>query len=251
MQDYFNELDSAREYLSLFGVNQAPCQGIEADDVIGWLTKKYELEGWKVIIYSNDKDYYQLTTKHVTIWRTATERFMSAKEVAQTRQVPPNRIHLLDGLLGQQKDNIPGACDLDEDGVMKKFGFGEAKALKLLCHEDNPHKTLKSVLRILRSDNPPVGEKFVTQILRNWKQVVISARLSRIRTKNRHYEDWEIEKLDEVYAQSIAQKEVTTKDIFKVASMLDIRMIDVGTICKKIGVNVKGKTRKKVIVKVA
>ena len=251
MEDYFAELESAREYLALFGINQGPCQGIEADDVIGWLTKKYESEGWKVIIYSNDKDYYQLVTKHVSIWRTAVERFVGVKEVVQAHGIPPNRIHLLDGLLGQQKDNIPGACDLDENGVMKKFGFGEAKALKLLCHPDNEDMTLRNVLRILRSEKPPVSEKFVAQLLRNWKQVTISAKLSRIRTKDRHYEGWEIEKLQEVYSQSIKLEEIDSKNIFKVSSMLDIRMIDIATICKKIGVNVKGKTRKKVIVKVA
>jgi len=246
MQDYFDELESARQYLKVFGINQAPCEGIEADDVIGWLTKKYEREGWRVIVYSNDKDYYQLVNKNVKIWRPVTEKIMDTRSVYELRKMSPRRLYLIDGLVGQQKDNIPGACDLDADGVMQKYGLGEGRALKLFDHPENPHQTLSAVHRILKgSDNCPVGPKFKEQLLKNWKQVVLSAKLSRIRTRDRHYADWEMEKLQEVYNQSMLDMEVSARTISNQAIRLDIQTIDVVKICRSIGVNVKGKGRER------
>ena len=50
MDDLFEDLNDGREYLGRLGINQAPCKGIEADDVIGWFSEKYRKMGWHSII---------------------------------------------------------------------------------------------------------------------------------------------------------------------------------------------------------
>ncbi len=246
MDDYFAELQSARDFLLQFGINQAPCKGIEADDVIGWLTKKYEAEGWKVIVYSNDQDYYQLLTKNVRIWRPCVDDLVDKRTATDIKKLPPNRMYLLDALTGQPKDNIPGGMDLDKDGVAIKYGFGPAKGLSLLYHPDNEFHTLSAVSRILKGDprNCPVSERFAKQLLKNWRQVVLSAKIARIRTKDRQYSKKELIKLREVYKRSMDNEPVIARSISNLASNLDIKSIDVVHICRQIGVNVQGKGRK-------
>ena len=246
MEDYFVELENGRNFLAQFGINQAPCKGIEADDVIGWLCKRYESEGWKVIIYSNDQDYYQLLSKNVRNWRPMAEEMVDKRTAEERKKVPVHRIYLLDGLVGQPKDNIAGGCDLDSNGVMIKFGFGPAKGLALLNHPDNKEQTLSQVSRILKGDpkNCPVSDGHTAQLLRNWKQIILSAKISRIRTRDRHYSKSELKKLRKVYKQSMANEPILGRSISNLASMLDINSIDVIGICRKIGVNVQGKGRK-------
>jgi 5'-3' exonuclease len=246
MEDYFAELDSARDYLAAMGINQAPCSGIEADDIIGWLAKKYQNEGWKVIIYSNDEDYYQLINKTIRVWRPITNVLVDKRTAFDKKKVAPKNMYLLDGLVGQPKDNIPGACDLDKDGVMIKYGFGPAKGIALLHHPSNEHRTLTGVKQLLDDpDSCPVGEKFRTQLLKNWSQVVTSARISRIRAFDRQYGKDELVKLMEVYEHSQANEPIIARSISNIASMLDINNVDPVFVAKQIGVNVQGKPRKK------
>ena len=100
--------------------------GYEADDVIGTLAGLAEKEGFEVLMMTPDKDYGQLVTEHIKIYKP---RFggsgfdtLGVAEVLEkwglesTAQV----IDLL-GLMGDASDNIPG-CP----------GVGEKTAVKLL-----------------------------------------------------------------------------------------------------------------------
>ena len=100
--------------------------GYEADDVIGTLAGLAEKEGFEVLMMTPDKDYGQLVTEHIKIYKL---RFggsgfdtLGVAEVLEkwglesTAQV----IDLL-GLMGDASDNIPG-CP----------GVGEKTAVKLL-----------------------------------------------------------------------------------------------------------------------
>jgi len=249
MQDYFDELVSARAYLESFGITQVPCKGVEADDVIGWFAHKYKRIGYKVIIYSNDKDYYQLVDKNCKIWRPIKEEFVGKEEVHERCSMAPKDLYKRDALIGQPKDNIPGICDLDEDGVIVRSGFGPAKAHKLLyppnCDWTGPSLSLKDIHILLKEGGAPVNEKFRDQLLKNWGQVKLSAKLARIRTRNKHYSDWELKKLKKLFKLSRKKLKVRTKDVIMLAENLDIRRIDVPFICRRAGVKLVGKGRMK------
>ena len=94
-------------------------EGFEADDVIGTLAQKAEAEGFEVFMMTPDKDYCQLVTEHIKIYRPA---FMgNAAEVLDVAHVlarfeverPLQVIDIL-GLQGDASDNIPGIPGIGE-----------------------------------------------------------------------------------------------------------------------------------------
>jgi len=249
MDDYFAELKAAREYLPLFGIGSAPCQGIEADDAIGYYARKYLKQGYRTIIYSNDKDYYQLLRPNLKlkIWRPITDEMLDCGDVATKLGHDPRWLPRLQALTGQQKDNIPGACDLDDNGKMQLFGFGPAKAKKVLFHDDGVAAvclSLKEARQRLKEDSP-VNEDFTKQLLRNWKQVKLSYKLSKIRSARKEYSEPELQALDTAWdaASEIHAKKYRVSDWALHAEMLDIKSIPVAAISRALGVQVKGKDK--------
>ncbi|HQO47802.1 MAG TPA: 5'-3' exonuclease H3TH domain-containing protein, partial [Paludibacteraceae bacterium] len=98
----------------------------EADDVIGTLSKKAEKAGYEVFMMTPDKDYAQLVSEHVFIYKP---RFGSSgfdtigipEVLAKWSLKDVSQVIDLLGLMGDSSDNIPG-CP----------GVGEKTAIKLL-----------------------------------------------------------------------------------------------------------------------
>jgi 5'-3' exonuclease len=242
MDDYFAELDSARVYLEEFGVNQAVISGVEADDSIGWLAKKYARKD-KVIIFSDDKDFYQVLGKNIKQYRPIKGILYSKSDVVEELGYDPKMQPKLDALTGQGKDNIPGASDLDADGVMIKYGMGPAKAKQLLFNLKNPDSTLKQAIKMAPD---LLSEKLSSQLVKNKKQVMVSFKLSRIRIKDSEYNKQELKVLQG--ARKVADKniEVKSRDIVSLSSDLDFKQINTVNILKSIGVNVTGNKKPKI-----
>ncbi len=105
--------------------------GYEADDLIGYLAKNAEAEGYDVYMMTPDKDFGQLVTDRVKMYRPGRGRnpaeIWGPEEVCarfglnRTDQV----IDYL-GLMGDASDNIPGVP-----------GVGAKTASKLLCEFDS------------------------------------------------------------------------------------------------------------------
>lgn len=87
-------------------------EGYEADDIVGTLAQQAEKEGFDVYMMTPDKDYAQLVTNHIFIYKPAS--FGSGPEVLDRHKViekygvPPEQIIDLLGLKGDASDNIPG-----------------------------------------------------------------------------------------------------------------------------------------------
>ena len=99
--------------------------GYEADDVIGTIAHKAEQEGFEVYMATPDKDYGQLVTEHIFMYRprhTGGFEKLGPQEVCEKYglQSQSQVIDLL-GLMGDSSDNIPG-CK----------GVGEKTAVQLL-----------------------------------------------------------------------------------------------------------------------
>ncbi len=99
--------------------------GYEADDVIGTLAHQAEKEGFEVYMATPDKDYGQLVTEHIFMFRprhTGGFEKLGPMEVCEKYglQHQSQVIDLL-GLMGDSSDNIPG-CK----------GVGEKTAVQLL-----------------------------------------------------------------------------------------------------------------------
>jgi len=107
--------------------------GYEADDVIGTLAQKAEKEGFEVFMMTPDKDYCQLVTEHIKIYRPAfmgnaaevldVAHVLQRFEVERVEQV----VDIL-GLQGDASDNIPGIPGIGEKTaktLIKQFGSVE------------------------------------------------------------------------------------------------------------------------------
>ena len=99
-------------------------QGYEADDVIGTLSKRAEKEGYTVYMMTPDKDFAQLVTEKVRIYKPG--RGGSPPEVLGIEEVRkrflvehPGQVIDILALWGDSSDNIPGAPGIGEKTAKK------------------------------------------------------------------------------------------------------------------------------------
>ena len=232
MKDYFAELDSARKYLEIFGINQCIAKGIEADDVMGYLAWSLKNKGHRIVIISNDKDFYQvLKGEKIRIYRPIMDVFKTERDVKEEFGIKPKQLIRMKALMGEEGDFIPGCLDVDKEKIkLIKCKFGEAAARKVL----DGKKNLKDAI-----DNCEI-DKWKDRLKEKKEQILISYKLARIRTKDKQYQDWEKELLKELPDKAVEQKQVKIKKIVRIKNDLEIKLIDIPTVLKRLGVNVIG-----------
>jgi DNA polymerase-1 len=95
--------------------------GYEADDVIGTAAKYAEIEGFEVFMMTSDKDYGQLVSEHIRIYKPGKfgqkSEVLTQKDVCEKYNIqnPEQLIDIL-GLWGDASDNIPGVPNI---GIIK------------------------------------------------------------------------------------------------------------------------------------
>jgi len=115
-------------------------EGFEADDVIGTLSKQAEKEGYKTYMVTPDKDFAQLVSENIFMYRPVfgggyetwgIEEVKAKFEVDDPLQV----IDFL-GMMGDSSDNIPGLPGVGEK-TAKKFlaQYGSMENLLANTHE--------------------------------------------------------------------------------------------------------------------
>jgi DNA polymerase I len=166
--------------------------GYEADDVIGTLSKQAEARGYNVFMVTPDKDYGQLVSDKVKIYKPGYQggdvEIMGPKEVCDKWCIDSvDQVIDILGLMGDAVDNIPGIA-----------GVGQKTACKLLTE----YKTLENVLANADNIKGALGEK-----VRNGREdAIMSKKLATIITSvpvDFHEEDflikdWNTDALREV-----------------------------------------------------
>jgi DNA polymerase-1 len=112
-------------------------QGIEADDIIGSLAKKYAAEGLKMVIVSGDKDMMQLVTEDIIMIDTMKNKTYDINAVRERFGVGPEKVAEILGLMGDTSDNIPGIP-----------GIGPKSAQRLIEEFGSIEGILKNVDRL-------------------------------------------------------------------------------------------------------
>lgn len=107
--------------------------GYEADDIIGTLAKKAEKEGFQVYCMTPDKDFAQLVSENIFIYKPARMgngmEILGVKEVLEKWEI--EHVHqVIDilGLWGDAVDNIPGIPGIGEKtakALIKQYGSVE------------------------------------------------------------------------------------------------------------------------------
>jgi len=112
-----------------FNINVIEVNGYEADDVIGTLAKRAEKEGFMTYMMTSDKDYAQLVSENIFIYKPRRSgsdvEIIGVNEVKDSFRVskPGNVIDVL-ALWGDSTDNIPGVPGIGEKtakGLIEKY----------------------------------------------------------------------------------------------------------------------------------
>ena len=107
-EDLRMQVRPLQELIRAMGLTLLEVPGVEADDVIGTLTKQAVERKWEVLISTGDKDMAQLVEHRVTLVNTMDDTSMDHTGVIAKFMVPPERIVDYLALMGDKVDNIPG-----------------------------------------------------------------------------------------------------------------------------------------------
>ena len=97
-------------------------EGIEADDFIGTLSKKFDIE---TVIVSGDRDLFQLVNDRITVYFTK-------KGISQTIDVTPKNIKEVYGVNADQVISLKSLMGDSSDNIKGVDGVGEKTALNLI-----------------------------------------------------------------------------------------------------------------------
>ncbi|ANH59091.1 DNA polymerase I [Dokdonia donghaensis] len=110
-------------------------EGVEADDLIGTLAKQAEKEDFKVFMVTPDKDYAQLVSENIFMYKPARMgngiEIWGIPEVQKRFEVErPEQVIDYLGMMGDASDNIPGLPGVG-DKTAKKFiaAYGSMEGL--------------------------------------------------------------------------------------------------------------------------
>jgi DNA polymerase-1 len=114
-----------KEALHLMGIPTLEVEGYEADDLIAMLTKKLVQKGFRVKIYTPDKDMLQLVNSNVVVVNPMTGELFTEEKVREKFGVPPQKVADYLALVGDKIDNIPGIKGVGPKRaveLIKRFG---------------------------------------------------------------------------------------------------------------------------------
>ena len=110
------------QYLKLLPVKTTIIDKVEADDIIAVLAEKLvEKYNSTCFIVSSDKDFVQLVTDKIILYRPIEKEYYTPSAVKEKYGVSPHNFILYKTLLGDNSDNIPGVKGLGSKGIFKKF----------------------------------------------------------------------------------------------------------------------------------
>jgi DNA polymerase-1 len=138
--DLRNAIPYIIRLIEAFNIPVYGVEGYEADDVIGTLSKKAEQQGFTTYMMTPDKDFGQLVTDKILLYKPAKfgepAQVWGPKEVCERYGIeePKQLIDIL-GLWGDAADNIPGIPGIGEKTaaqLVQKYGSVE----NLIAHTD-------------------------------------------------------------------------------------------------------------------
>ena len=132
-------------------------EGYEADDIIGTLAKQAENEGFKVYMMTPDKDFAQLVSPNIFMYRPSRKgnsiEIWGVKEVLEKFDIEhPEQVIDYLGMMGDSVDNIPGLPGVGNKTARKFLvQYGSMENLLANTHE------IKGKLREKIEENKELG----------------------------------------------------------------------------------------------
>jgi DNA polymerase-1 len=158
-----------KKIIEAFRIKVLEVDGYEADDVIGTMAKRAESEGYMVCMVTQDKDYMQLVSENIFMFKPSRSgneyELIGIPEVQKFFGVDdPCKVIDILALWGDSTDNIPGAP-----------GIGEKTAKEMISR----YSTLDNLLDHIQELNTRQKESLTNHL----QQVLLSRDLARINTE--------------------------------------------------------------------
>jgi DNA polymerase-1 len=148
------QIPQIQEFLKLRGIESAAVSGFEADDVIAALSRSKQLKHHQVLIFSADKDLFQLVGDNVYIYHPRLKKKLDAESIRETFGVLPDQIVDYLSLAGDSSDNIPGVPGIGEKTAKKlieTYGSLEQIMNNIDNLEGKTKEKIRSGLDLLRT----------------------------------------------------------------------------------------------------
>ncbi len=114
-----------REVLDGFRIPVIGIEDYEADDLIGSLACLARDRGYRVVIATSDKDFFQLVGNGILLYHTGREVLYDHEGVTAAFGLPPEKVLDVMAIWGDAIDNIPGVPGIGEKGaksLISQFG---------------------------------------------------------------------------------------------------------------------------------
>jgi DNA polymerase-1 len=108
--ELIQQIPYIHEIIQDLGIPVIIQEGVEADDIIATIAKKYAALDYKVIIATGDKDFAQIVNRQITLVNTMTGEQLDSVGVEKKFGVKPNQIIDYLSLIGDSVDNVPGVA---------------------------------------------------------------------------------------------------------------------------------------------
>ena len=122
-EELAQQMPVLKELLTLLGYRLVECEGFEADDILGTLSRACEESGNSCVIATGDRDSLQLVSDQTTV-RLVTTKFgasqstlYTAEKIREEYGVSPRQLIDIKAIQGDSSDNIPGVPGIGPKGA--------------------------------------------------------------------------------------------------------------------------------------
>ena len=175
------------QYLKTLPVKTVSLPRVEADDIIAYLSSTLPTQPEdRVFIVSSDKDYLQLVSDKVIVYRPIEKEYYTTDTVKEKFNVTPHNFLLYKLLMGDNSDGVTGIKGLGSKGLFKRFpeiatrdlsfddllDIAEAKLKEHIIYARVLHDVplLEDKYRVMDLSNPMMDDKdkmFIDKFVEN------------------------------------------------------------------------------------
>jgi len=175
-------------YLQCLPIKILSLDGVEADDIIAFLSKELTKEKKnKVYLVSADNDFLQLVDENISMYRSVEKEFINSTVVKEKYGVHPHNFLIYKTLMGDSSDKVGGVKGLGKSKFDKLFPevLGENKLTLddiydicaerfkehiIYCRALENFENLKKAYQIMNLSNPMLDEQEKNYILEHVKE---------------------------------------------------------------------------------
>ena len=144
------------EYLEYLPLTLVSIDGVEADDVMAYISKQLLIKS-KIVLMSTDKDFLQLVDNRISVWSPTKKILYTPEKVKDEYGIPSKNLLTYRILDGDKSDNINGVQGAGLKSIIKYIPSitqdNEFNAKNLLDFVNNSDSKIKLLENIKNSSN--------------------------------------------------------------------------------------------------